>query len=258
MGEATAASLLREAQETRDSVIDHWKHQRRSGALDKGVDDLRGRPMKRFKRYGAEEVRKLNALQAAYFDRHVHVFDPPLPEGVPERLREIVRAARITSSDSVLDIGTGTGILIPLIQEFTPARIYGNDLSEAMLDSVQGQYPSVIRKLGDVSDLALPNQSIDVAFINACYSNIIDKHRAFTNIQRMFRPGGRLIISHPLGRSFVEVLKQNVPFPLDDFPSEESEARALFAPYGFRVSLFVDEEALYILRLECPSVGVTR
>jgi hypothetical protein len=48
----------------------------------------------------------------------------------------------------------------------------------------------------------------------------------------------------------VAVLKQNVPFPLDDFPSDASEAAELFAPYGFRVSLFVNEEKLYILRLE--------
>jgi SAM-dependent methyltransferase len=209
--------------------------------------------MKRFKRYSEEEVRKLNELQASYFDRHVHVFDPPLPEGVPERLQKIVRAARIRAKDSVVDIGTGTGILIPLIEQYAPARIYANDLSQAMLDSVERQYPSVIRKRGDVSDLDLPDKSIDVAFINACYSNVLDKHRAFTNIQRLFRPGGRLVISHPLGRSFVAVLKQNVPFPLDDFPSEASEARELFTPYGFQVSLFVDQEKLYILRLESPS-----
>ena len=106
---------------------------------------------------------------------------------------------------------------------------------------------------GPWRNLNAVHENLDVAFINACYSNVLDKHKAFTNIQRMFRPGGRLIISHPLGRSFVTLLKQKVPFPLDDFPSEESEAADLFSPYGFRVTLFVDEEKLYILRLESPT-----
>jgi len=206
--------------------------------------------MRRFRRYAEKEIRRLNRLQAAYFSENVHVFEPPLPEGVPERLRRIVHSAGIHLSDSVLDIGTGTGILIPLIQEYSPACIYANDLSEAMLETVKAHYPFAITKLGDASDLALPDASIAVAFINACYSNIIDKHKTFANLRRMFGPAGRLIISHPLGRSFVEDLKKNVPFPLDDFPADESEAAELFAPYGFRVSLFVEQEPLYILRLE--------
>jgi hypothetical protein len=47
----------------------------------------------------------------------------------------------------------------------------------------------------------------------------------------------------------VEILKKNVPFPLDDFPAAETEATELFAPYGFRVSLFLDEKERYLLRL---------
>jgi SAM-dependent methyltransferase len=179
----------------------------------------------------------------------VEIFEPPLPEGVPERLERIVDSAGIDPSDSVLDIGTGTGILIPLIREYSPAHIYANDLSEAMLEFVRTHYPSVITAQGDVADLALADASIGVAFINACYPNIIDKHKTFTNLRRMLRPGGRLIISHPLGRSFVEILKKNVPFPLDDFPAAETEATELFGPYGFRVSLFLDEKELYLLRL---------
>jgi ubiquinone/menaquinone biosynthesis C-methylase UbiE len=168
---------------------------------------------------------------------------------VPERLERIVGSAGIEPSDSVLDIGTGTGILLSLIQQYSPALIYANDLSEAMLDFVREHYPAAITAHGDVADLDMADGSIGAAFINACYSNIIDKHRAFTNLGRMLRPGGRLVISHPLGRSFVEVLKKNVPFPLDDFPASETEAAELFAPYGFRVSLFLDETELYLLRL---------
>ena len=174
---------------------------------------------------------------------------------MPERLERIVGSAEIGAADSVLDIGTGTGILIPLVQEYSPARIYANDLSEAMLAFVKTHFPSVITVQGDVADLDLADGSLGVAFINACYPNIIDKHKAFTNLRRMFRPGGRLIISHPLGRSFVEILKKNLPFPLDDFPAEEAEAAELFAPYGFRVTLFIDENEFYLLRLEAGGSG---
>lgn len=205
--------------------------------------------MRHFKIYTEEEIEKIDKLQAEFFSELMHVFDPPLPEGVPQRLERIVESAEIKPSDSVLDVGTGTGILIPIIQRYSPAFIYANDLSKAMLDSVKSRYPSVRRAHGDVRDLSLPDEQFDVVLVNACYPNIIDKHRSFSNIQRMVKPGGRVIISHPLGRSFVDTLKPRVPFPLDAFPPEPSEAEDLFAPYGFHVTLFINEKQLYILRL---------
>lgn len=249
MWEEMRTARLREAHRTRDSLITHWRRLLGSNSRGKPANDLDRARMPGFPRIPEEEVRRLNSLQAAYFSRNVEIFEPPLPEGVPERLGRIVGSAGIDPTDSVLDIGTGTGILIPLIQEYAPARIYANDLSSAMLEFVEAHYPSVITAHGDAADLALGDNSLGVAFINACYSNIIDKHKTFENLRRMLHPGGRLIISHPLGRSFVEVLKEKVPFPLDDFPASEPEAEERFTPYGFRVSLFLDEEALYLLRL---------
>jgi hypothetical protein len=62
----------------------------------------------------------------------------------------------------------------------------------------------------------------------------------------MMKPGGHLVVSHPLGKSFIEAIKDSVPFPLDDFP-EEAEAEALLRPLGFVVKEFIDEPKLYIL-----------
>jgi SAM-dependent methyltransferase len=249
MWEETTTARVREAHRTRDALIAHWKLLLGSDSLGKAANDPDGASMTSFTRYTEEEVRRLNTLQAAYFGKNMEIFEPPLPEGVPERLERIVDSAGIDPSDSVLDIGTGTGILIPLIREHSPAHIYANDLSEAMLEFVRIHYPFAIPAQGDVADLTLADASIGVAFINACYPNIIDKHKTFANLRRMLRPGGRLVISHPLGRSFVEILKKNVPFPLDGFPASRTEATELFAPYGFRVSQSLDEKELYLLRL---------
>lgn len=206
--------------------------------------------MKPFKRVSDKETDRINRLQAEYFSRVKHCFDPPYPEGVPERLEQIVGSASIRHTDTVTDIGTGTGVLIPLIRQYSPGTIYANDLSEAMLVSVKDRYPEVETLLGGVRKLNLPDDSVDVFFINACYPNLVDKHTTFTNLKRMIRSGGRVVISHPMGKAFTEFLKKEMPFPVDDFPDSETCAQDLFSFYGFKVAGFTDESLLYILVLE--------
>jgi SAM-dependent methyltransferase len=193
-----------------------------------------------------DEVRRINELQREVFDKIFRLFEPPLPEGVPERLQRIVAAGGIARGGAVLDVGSGTGVMVPLIRSYEPAHIYACDLSRAMLGQLAQNYPYAETILTDVRELELPDGSIDVVFVNACYPNIADKPAAFFNIGRMTRPGGRLVISHPLGKSFVDVIRKGTPYPLDDFP-ERDEAEVLFRPFGFAIERFVDEPELYLL-----------
>jgi SAM-dependent methyltransferase len=200
-----------------------------------------------FKTVSEEEVQRVNRLQRNTFDKLYHLFEPPLLEGVPERLDNIVAHGRINRGDTVLDVGSGTGILIPIIKKYEPRWIYACDLSAAMLEQLSSKnYLNVETIIADVRDLRLPDGSIDVVFINACYGNIVDKTGAFSNAARMMKAEGRMVISHPLGKSFIHSRRAPVSFPLDDFP-ERDEAESLFKPFGFEIETLIDEPELYVL-----------
>lgn len=193
-----------------------------------------------------EEIRRINELQREFFNRRVNAFEPPLPEGVPERLNEIVAAGQIRPGEAILDVGTGSGILIPYMLTYEPATIHACDLAENMLARVKEKFPNIQTHLSDVRDLELPDDTLDVAYINGCFSNLMDKEGSLANLFRMLRSGGRLVISHPLGRGFINELKGHTPFPVDLLP-DRAEARELLGRHGFKVASYVDDPEFYLV-----------
>jgi SAM-dependent methyltransferase len=196
--------------------------------------------------FTSEQIKAMNELQRKYFNENVDIFEPPLPKGVPGRLKATVQASGLQTGEKVLDVGTGTGILIPYILKYRPSEIHACDLAEKMLERVKQRFPHVITHLDDVSDLPLPDDSLDVVFLNGCFSNILDKAKSLDNLYRLLRHKGRLVISHPLGRNFIVELKRSTPFHLDLLP-DEAEARELLGQHGFEIVAFRDEFAFYLV-----------
>ena len=192
------------------------------------------------------QIKEMNELQRRYFNENVDIFEPPLPQGVPARLKATVQAGGIQPGDKALDVGTGTGILIHYLLKYRPSEIHACDLAENMLERVKHKFPAVLTHLCDISELQLPENSLDIAFINGCFSNIIDKPKSLRNLYRLLRQKGRLVISHPLGRDFIVELKKSTPFQLDLLPGE-AEARALLESHGFEIIEFRDEPVFYLL-----------
>ena len=86
-----------------------------------------------------EEAKKIADHQRRRFNELVDVFDRPQPPEVMARLREIVSSAGLRSGEVVLDVGTGVGVLIPLIQSYQPAAVLACDVAEKMLERVQSK-----------------------------------------------------------------------------------------------------------------------
>jgi len=69
------------------------------------------------------------------------------------RLEQIVAAASLRPGEAVLDVGTGLGVLVPLIKPYRPAVISACDLAERMLRRVREKYARAGRPASRKSEL---------------------------------------------------------------------------------------------------------
>ena len=188
-----------------------------------------------------------NRRQEAAFDQVADEFLKPIPADIVARTAVIAASAAIRPGHAVLDVGTGTGVLLPAVLRAQPARVVACDLSARMLERARERFePAVIFVKADVVDLAPALGPFDRVFCNAVFGNFYDQTQALRAIRGLLKPRGRLVISHPMGRDFVRWLMQHNPEMVRHELPDESRLRQMCAAAGLRVLRFVDEPDLYI------------
>jgi len=185
--------------------------------------------------------------QAEVFDRVVDTFEEPIPEDIVARLETIVASAGIKEGDVVLDVGTGTGVLIPLILKFKPSRVVGCDLSAEMLARARAKFGEKVSFVErDIVDLSREEGPFNVVFCNAVFGNFYDQREAVAAISSLLVAGGRLVVSHPMGKGFVKGLsRRSMAFRIKELP-HRVRLESLLEPHGLRLVAFTDEPSLYI------------
>ena len=107
--------------------------------------------------------------------------------------------APIQPGESVVDIGCGAGmdLLLAARKVGTSGRAIGIDMTEAMRDRALAcaalvRLTNVEVHLADATKLPLPDASVDVVISNGVLNLVPEKEKAFAEICRILRPGGRL------------------------------------------------------------------
>ena len=188
-----------------------------------------------------------NLLQQSAFDEVAGGFGQPVPEDILERLKAVVERAQIRPDESVLDVGTGAGVLLPFILQRQPARVVACDLSGEMVKLARQRFGESVTVLqSDVVDIPGEVGPFGAVFCNAMFGNVYDQRQTIEVIERLLDPGGRLVISHPLGSDFVRRLKAGSPqYHLKELP-DRSLLNQMLEGVGLAVTHFVDETDLYL------------
>ena len=109
----------------------------------------------------------------------------------------MITAAAVSESDDVLDVGCGTGVLTRELTQHVgdTGSATGFDLSESMLCVARNRCPEATFKQGNVSELPFDDKSFDVVISSFMLMFVPDPERSLSEMRRVLRPGGRLVIS---------------------------------------------------------------
>ena len=136
-------------------------------------------------------------------------YDPELLQTLPEEVAASYcgvgnpfTLGPIHEGDNVLDVGCGAGVdtLFSAMMAGSSGKVVGIDLTPAMLKRAKKNLSktdlkNVVLKEGSVENLPFPDQVFDVVTSNGALNLVPDKVRAFGEIYRVLKPGGRLMVA---------------------------------------------------------------
>ena len=193
----------------------------------------------------------MNDLRA-FFEDLAGRWDEQQPAGRQDVLLDLLApfAATFEAARAILEVGTGTGALIPCLQTYAPtAWLASIDLAHAMLWRARRRCPEAVLIQADVHRLPFARHggAFDVVVCHNSFPHFADMPAALHELARVLAPGGRLLILHDLSREEVNAIHSSGgPAIEHDLLPPDEETRQMLLDAGFGDVWVEDLPAHYI------------
>lgn len=188
-----------------------------------------------------------------FFDHLAPIWDANEVRSTPERIKQILSLLDIKEGMDILDLGTGTGVLIPYLSEMVGEKghVVGIDLSEGMLAQAKRKYG----KLSNVEFLKLDFEEeeipglYDLVILYCVYPHL---HYPDDTIAWLFkmnmRPEGKIVIAFPSDEKFINAIHHERKSESDHLPSAPKLA-SILDYWGFEAEVLSDTPDAYVIRV---------
>ena len=188
-----------------------------------------------------------------FFDALAPSWDSNEIRSTPERIKSILGKLRISKGMDILDLGTGTGVLVPYLSEMVgdEGHVTAIDLSEGMLSLARKKFGSL--KNVDFLKIDFEEEQIpgkyDVALLYSVYPHL---HAPADTMEWLFKmnmkPDGRIVIAFPSDEEFINNIHHEKKAEHDHLPPAHTLAE-MISHWGFNARVISDTSDEYIIEV---------
>ena len=174
--------------------------------------------------------------QRDFFDNIAKEWDNII-EVNEEKINTLLSKLDIKENERVLDVGTGTGVLIPFIKKLNKnGYIRGVDLSNGMIEVARKKYkhiPNLDFEIIDVENEVI-KEKYNKIILYSMFPHLENKTKTIkTLVKNNLSENGKLMIAHSNSREFLNNMHKE---------KDEAVSEARLIPIDNQVKLFEDIE----------------
>lgn len=195
----------------------------------------------------------MNQAEIDFFDSIAPTWDENEIRSTPERVRSILSKINIRKGMDILDLGTGTGVLVPYLSEMTGenGHITAIDLSEGMLNLARKKYGSLrnVEFLNlDFEEEQIPGK-YDIALLYCVYPHL---HAPAETLEWLFKMNmkkdGRIVIGFPSDEKFINDIHHERKAEHDHLPPANTLAE-MINHWGLKADVIAATSDEYIITI---------
>lgn len=169
------------------------------------------------------------------------------------KIARLVAMIGLEPGFTVLDAGSGTGVLLPFLKEAVgPAgKITAVDFSANMLAKAEEKYGhlgNIIFAVADIMEFVPEDGLFDAVLCFNFFPHIKDKQRFMTHMQSHLRQGGALVIMHDISRQQVNAIHKDSEAVKNDRLAPGETVGAWLTAAGYQVTQIIDAGDRYFIR----------
>lgn len=194
--------------------------------------------------------RSRNPKQREFFDERAEVWDEMSVHDMA-KVSYIADLLDISGDMSVLDVGTGTGVMIPsYLERLQGGHVTALDYSESMISVARRKHPesdSLTYRVMDLYDLD-ESGVYDRVVCYSCFPHFPDPIGAIAVLTRALKPGGLLCIAHSSSKDHINHVHEAGGREIcNDYLPDMDVMVEMFSSAGLETVSSRDDDEYYIV-----------